>query len=63
MKRNVEFEIDLVFAAELAIKADRLGLGQALQVAGFLAPRRRQSKSLLLHVSGYELIESDSVSI
>lgn len=55
--RKVEFELDAVFADRLALAADRLALGATLQLSGFLAPRRRQSRQLNLHVTEFELIE------
>ena len=56
-ERRVELEIAAVFAGSLAESAGRLELGTVLQVSGFLAPRRRQSKLLSLHVTEFELIE------
>lgn len=53
-QRDVEFEVELLFAGEAAVRANRLELGQNLVVGGFLAPRRKQSKSLTLHVARYE---------
>jgi primosomal replication protein N len=55
--RQVELEIGLVFAGRLAQAADRLALGATLRAAGFLAPKRRQSKQLVLHVTEFESIE------
>jgi primosomal replication protein N len=57
-KRSVEFEIELLFAGEAAVQADRLVLGQHLSVSGFLAHKRRQSRTLQLHATGYELVSS-----
>ncbi|HWS74492.1 MAG TPA: primosomal replication protein N [Quisquiliibacterium sp.] len=56
-QRKVELEIAVVFAGRLAESADRIALGAGLQVRGFLAPRRRSSKQLVLHVTEFELIE------
>ncbi len=56
-QRKVELEIAAVFAGRLAETADRIPLGAALQVCGFLAPKRRSSKQLVLHVTEFELIE------
>jgi primosomal replication protein N len=57
MPRSVEIEVAAVFAGQLAEEASRLPIGQKLELTGFLAPRRRQSKSLVLHVSKFELNE------
>jgi len=55
--RKVELELAAVFAGRGAEQADRLDLGARLAVTGFLAPRRKQSKTLSLHVTEFELIE------
>ncbi len=55
--RQVAFEIAALFAGPVALAADRLPLGSELRVEGFIAPRRRQSKQLVLHVNEFELIE------
>jgi primosomal replication protein N len=52
--RQVELEIAAVFAGRIAEQADRLALGAELKVTGFLAPKRRQSRQLLLHVTEFE---------
>ena len=57
VQRKVELEISVVFAGPLAERASRVPLGAALQLTGFLAPRRRSSKQLVLHVTEFELIE------
>ena len=51
--RQVEFDVAVRFAGSIAARADRLALGQQVLVIGFLAPRRRQSKSLVLHVTDF----------
>lgn len=56
-QRKVELEISAVFAGRLAESADRVPLGTQLRVAGFLAPRRRSSRQLVLHVTEFESIE------
>ena len=55
--RKVELELPAVFAGRAAQTADGLELGCRLQVTGFLAPKRKQSKLLSLHVTEFELIE------
>ena len=55
--RRVELELAAVFAGKAAEAASRLALGSMLAVTGFLAPRRRHSKTLSLHVTQFELIE------
>lgn len=56
-QRRVELELAAVFAGRAAEAADRLALGSMLAVTGFLAPRRKRSKLLSLHVTEFELIE------
>lgn len=56
-ERRVELEIAGIFAGKGAEAADRLPLGAKLLIRGFLAPKRRQSKLLALHVTEFELIE------
>ena len=59
-RRQVEFDIALSFSGPLAQRADGLRLGQAIDASGFLAPRRKQSKALVLHVTRYAAIEPAS---
>jgi len=51
--RQLDFEVPVRFAGSVAARADRLALGEQVVVSGFLAPRRRQSKSLVLHVTEF----------
>lgn len=55
--RKVEMELPAIFAGAAAESASRLALGCRLSVAGFLAPKRKSSKLLSLHVTEFELIE------
>ena len=55
--RRVEMEVAAIFAGKLAESVNRLELGTGLKVIGFLAPKRRQSKLLALHITEFELIE------
>ena len=55
--RKVEMELAAVFAGAVAESASRLALGSRLAATGFLAPRRKQSKLLSLHVTEFESIE------
>lgn len=58
--RQVELEIAAVAADRLALGIDRLALGASLRVSGFLAPRRRASRSLVLHLTEFEQINDFS---
>jgi primosomal replication protein N len=60
--RSVEMEIAALAADRVALKVDRIALGAALTVQGFLAPRRRNAKSLVLHLTEIELNPSSTVT-
>lgn len=53
--RAVEMEISGIAADRVALRIDRIALGSALKLEGFLAPRRRNVKALVLHVTDFEL--------
>jgi len=55
--RTVELELAVRFAGPLAQQVNAVALGSRLLMRGFMAPRRRQSKQLVLHVNEFELIE------
>jgi primosomal replication protein N len=54
--RTVEMEIAAIAADRTALRMDRVALGTALKLEGFLAPRRRNVKALVLHVTEFEPI-------
>jgi primosomal replication protein N len=56
--RTVEMEISGIAADRVALRIDRIALGTELKLEGFLAPRRRNVKALVLHVTEFELNES-----
>jgi primosomal replication protein N len=53
--RTVELEIAAIAADRIALRIERVPLGTALKLEGFLAPRRRNVKALVLHVTEFEL--------
>jgi primosomal replication protein N len=53
--RTVEMEISAIAVDRVALRIDRLALGTELKLQGFLAPRRRNVKALVLHVTEFEL--------
>jgi primosomal replication protein N len=55
--RQVEFEMPARFAADQAQRIERLSLGCELAASGFLAPRRKGSSSLRLHVTAFAQVE------
>ncbi len=56
-ERAVALEVAAVFAGGAAQAADRLSLGANLRVRGFLAPRRKASRTLVVHVTEFDSIE------
>jgi len=56
-ERTVQLEIDALAADDVALRISRVALGTGLKLTGFLAPRRRSARSLVLHVTGFELNE------
>jgi primosomal replication protein N len=57
--RTVELEISAIAADRLALRMDRVALGTELNLEGFLAPRRRNVKALVLHITDFELHAAD----
>ncbi len=56
-QRAIELELAALFAGSLAERADRLALGSSIVARGFLAPKRKASRLMLLNVTEFELIE------
>ena len=54
VERTVEMEIPAIAADRVALRLDRLALGSELKLEGFLAPRRRNTRALVLHLTGFE---------
>ncbi|MFT3804640.1 MAG: hypothetical protein QM766_25925 [Burkholderiaceae bacterium] len=57
--RAVDFRLAAVFPGAVAARADALPVGALLDVSGYLASRRLASRSLVLHVTDFSLIETD----
>jgi primosomal replication protein N len=57
--RTIELEISAIAADRLALRMDRVSLGTELKLEGFLAPRRRNVKALVLHITDFELNAAD----
>ncbi len=57
--RTIELEISAIAADRLALRMDRVALGTELKLEGFLAPRRRNVKALVLHITDFELNAAD----
>jgi len=59
-ERQVEFELAVRFAGDQAEHLDRLPLGARILAQGFLAPRRKGSRALRLHVTRFVLLDAPS---
>ena len=57
LPRSIEFEIAAVALGELAPVIDRVLPGDRLEVDGFLAPSRKGSNSLTLHITACRPVE------
>jgi len=56
-ERRVELEMAAVAMAEPALELEHVDLGRSISLNGFLAPRRRNSRGIVLHVTAFEFIE------
>ncbi len=52
--REVEFEIRALALGSIVKELSGVAPGTALAVKGFLAPSRKGSKTLLLHITGFD---------
>lgn len=53
--RDVTMELLIRAAGPLAEQLDRVSLGASLSMQGFLAPRSRNGKGLILHLTQFEI--------
>ncbi len=53
--RDVTLELPIRAAGQLAERLDRVALGASLSIQGFLAPRSRNGKGLILHLTQFEI--------
>lgn len=56
VERSVEFEIGALALGETVAKLDAIDPGVEVSVDGFLAPSRKGSKTLLLHITRIDRI-------
>jgi primosomal replication protein N len=54
MPRRIDLEIVAIAAGEISGRFSRAELGRTLQFTGFLARKRRNSKSLVFHITDFE---------
>jgi primosomal replication protein N len=57
--RLVQATIEAVALGALAQRMDRLQVGQAIRVTGFLANRSRRSSRVVLHVNEFEIEQEE----
>lgn len=55
VKRLVEFEIAAIAAGEISGKFNQAELGASFQFTGFLARKNRNSRSLVFHITDFEI--------
>jgi primosomal replication protein N len=59
VKRLVEFEIAAIAAGEISGKFNQAELGASFQFTGFLARKNRNSRSLVFHITDFEIHSID----
>jgi len=55
IQRQVEFEIAAVAAGEISGRFNQAELGSAFRFNGFMARKNRNSKSLVFHITDFEI--------
>ncbi len=56
IERQLDFELDAIAVGDAALRLARQALGTELEFEGFLAPRSRRSRSLILHINDFKAI-------
>jgi len=59
-QRQVEFEIPAIAAGEISKRFLEIALGMPMCFTGFLARKNRNSKSIVFHVTEFEVAESET---
>lgn len=54
VERAVEFEIKALALGSVVAELERVAPGAELAIQGFLAPTRKGSRTLLLHITSFE---------
>ena len=55
VERLVEFEISAIAAGEISGRFNQAELGKALKFTGFMARKNRNSKSMVFHITDFEI--------
>jgi len=56
IERQLEFELEAIAIGDAAQRLERQALGAEVELDGFLAPRSRRSRSLILHITEFKTI-------
>ena len=56
IERQLEFELEAIAIGDAAQRLERQALGSEIELDGFLAPRSRRSRSLMLHITEFKTI-------
>jgi len=56
IERQLSFELDAITIGDAAQRLDRQALGTDLDLTGFLAPRSKRSRNLILHITEFTAI-------
>jgi primosomal replication protein N len=56
IERQLDFELEVVAVGDAAQRLGRQALGTELDIDGFLAPRSKRSRSLILHITEFTAI-------
>jgi len=59
MARQIEMTLAALAAGEISGRIANLALGEPMRFTGFLAPRNRNAKSLVFHITELLEIEED----
>ena len=59
IRRRVDLEIPAIAAGEISGRLNSAELGQTLSFTGFLAHKRRNSKSLIFHITDFKAYTPD----
>jgi primosomal replication protein N len=58
VQRQVEFEIAAIAAGEISGRFSQAELGTAFRFTGFLTRKNRNSKSLVFHITDFDIFNS-----
>jgi len=53
IERQLDFELDAIALGDAALRLGREPLGTDVEIDGFLAPRSKRSRSLILHITEF----------